>query len=97
MPAAVLVDAAPGVEALRNDVLDMAPGVTPAHDDPAALVEPQLRPVEVASVPAHHLVAELDTALEKQVRRDRRSPGAVWSGFHGTPATITNGIEAIKA
>src|SRR5207248_1725620 len=46
--AAVLVDAAPGVETLRRDVGGRAVGGALADDDAPTLVRPQLGPVEVA-------------------------------------------------
>ena len=98
MAASVLVDAAPGVISLGHEVLDAAVGVAPADDDPPRLVGPQLRPVELAAVPAQHLVAELDPALvQQEIGRDRGSPGAVGSGFQGAPAIFTVGIQPIKA
>ncbi len=77
--AAIFMDARTRVEAARRDVGNRAVHGAAHYHLPAVLVRPSLDPVQVGAIPPRCGQAQL--ALEEQVDRDRRRPGAEGRGF----------------
>src|SRR5258706_3554434 len=77
--AAIFMDARTRVEAARRDIGNRAVHGTAHYHLPAVLVRPSLHPVQVGAIPPRCGQAQL--ALEEQVDRDGRRPGAEWRGF----------------